>query len=99
MTTYSATFQPFHLEQLRSHLLPGDGNEHAAYVLFNEASISFEHWDRQAHHKFISAEVLPIADEHVIESGPTVISWATASHMAALKRAEAKNQRVAIIHN
>ncbi|MCA1471161.1 ThiF family adenylyltransferase [Bradyrhizobium sp. IC3195] len=99
MTTYSATFQPLHLDQLRSHLLPGDGNEHAAYVLFNEASIAFEPWDRQAHRKFISAEVIPVADEHVIESGPTVITWATTSLMAVLKRAEARNQRVAIVHN
>jgi molybdopterin/thiamine biosynthesis adenylyltransferase len=99
MTTYSATFQPTHLTELRAHLLRDDGCEHAAYVLFNEVSIAFEPWDRQAHRKFISAEVIPIADEHVIESTPNVISWHTAAHMGALKRAEANNQRIAIIHN
>src|SRR5712671_1035353 len=99
MTTCSATFQPKHLEQLRGHLLPGDGCEHAAYVLLNEVSIRFEPWDRQAHRKFLSAEVIPAADEHVLESTPNIISWTTTSHMAALKRAEASNQRVAIVHN
>lgn len=99
MTTYSATFQPFHLDQMRSHLLGGDGNEHAAYVLFNEATISFEPWDRQSHRKFISAEVIPVADEHVLESTPNLISWSTTSFMAALKRAAAKNQCIAIVHN
>jgi len=99
MTTCSATFQPKHLEQLRGHLLPGDGCEHAAYVLLNEVSIRFEPWDRQAHRKFLSAEVIPVADEHVLESTPNIISWTTTSHMAALKRAEASNQRVAIVHN
>lgn len=99
MTTFSATFQPHHLDQLRAHLLREDGCEHAAYVLFNEASIAFEPWDRQAHRKSISAEVIPVADEHVLESTPNVISWGTAAHMAALKRADANNQRVAIVHN
>jgi molybdopterin/thiamine biosynthesis adenylyltransferase len=99
MTTYSATFQPSHFERLCTHLLRLDACEHAAYVLFNEVSISFEPWDRQAHRKFISAEVIPIPDEHILESSPTVVSWGTALHMAALKRAEAKNQRVAIVHN
>jgi molybdopterin/thiamine biosynthesis adenylyltransferase len=99
MTTYSATFQPLHRDQLHAHLLRGDGREHAAYVLFTQAAIAFEPWDRQAHRKFISAEVIPIADEHVIESTPNLISWTTTSFMAALKRAEAKNQFVAIVHN
>ena len=99
MTTHSATFQAIHLEQLRAHLLRGDGNEHVAYILFNEATIGFEPWDRQAHRKFLSAEVIPVAGEHVLESTPNIISWATTSHMAALKRAEANNQRVAIVHN
>ena len=99
MTTYSATFQPAHFDQLRAHLLRDDGCEHAAYVLFNEAAISFEPWDRQAHRKYISADVIPIADEHVLESTSNLISWTTTSLMVALKRAEAKNQRVAIVHN
>jgi molybdopterin/thiamine biosynthesis adenylyltransferase len=99
MTTYSATFLPKHLDQLRAHLLRADGCEHAAYILFNEASISFEPWDRQAHRKYISAEIIPVADEHVVKSTPNIISWTTTSLMAALKRAEANRQRVAIIHN
>ena len=99
MTTFSATFQVGHFEQLRAHLLRADGNEHIAYVLFNEVGIGHEPWDRQAHRKFLSTEVIPIAGEQVLESTPNIISWATTSHMAALKRAEANNQRVAIVHN
>lgn len=99
MTTFSATFQPSHFDRLRAHLVRADGYEHAAYVLFNEVSIAFEPWDRQTHRKFISAEIIPIADEHVIESSPNVTSWNNVAHMSALKRAEAKNQRLAIIHS
>jgi molybdopterin/thiamine biosynthesis adenylyltransferase len=99
MTTYSATFQPGHLEQLRAHLLRADGCEHVAYVLFNEASISFEPWERRSHRKYISCEVIPVADEHVLESTPNIVSWTTTSLVAALKRAEANNQRVGLIHN
>jgi hypothetical protein len=99
MTAYSATFQPKHLQQLRAHLLRDDGCEHAAYVLFNQANIGFEPWDRQAHRKYLSAEVIPVADEYVLESTANIISWTTTSYVAALKRAEARNQRVAIVHN
>ncbi len=99
MTTYSAALQQSHFDQLRAHLLRGDGCEHAVYVLFNEANIGFDPWDRQAHRRFLSAEVIPVADEHVLQSTPKIISWTTASFMAALKRAEAKNQIIAIVHN
>jgi molybdopterin/thiamine biosynthesis adenylyltransferase/proteasome lid subunit RPN8/RPN11 len=99
MTTFSATFQPSHLDQLRAHLVRADGCEHAAYVLFNEVSIAFEPWDRQTHRKFISVDVIPLSEEHVIERSPNVISWNTVAHMSALKRAEAQNQRLALIHS
>jgi molybdopterin/thiamine biosynthesis adenylyltransferase len=99
MTTFSATFAADHMEQLRRHLHPGDGCEHAAYVLFNRAAIRVEPWDREAHLKFLSAEVIPVKDDQVIESTPNLISWKTASFIAALKRGEESGQSVAIVHS
>lgn len=99
MTTYSATFGADHVDQLRQHLHPGDGCEHAAYVLFNKATIRVEPWDREAHGKFLSAEVIPVKDDQVIESTPNLITWKTAPFVAALKRAEETNRHVGIVHS
>lgn len=99
MTTYSATFSGAHLDVLRGHLVRDDGCEHAAYVLFNLASSRIDPWDREAHRKFISAQVVPVPDDHVLESTPNLVTWRTASFIGALKQAEAKNQVAAIVHN
>lgn len=99
MTTFSATFREDHVNALRDHLIREDGCERAAYVIFNSASIRFDPWDRQAHRRFLSAVVIPVPDDHVLESTPTLVTWRTASFIAALKRAEARGQYVAIVHN
>lgn len=99
MTTYSATFSAEHAAMLRAHLVRDDGCEHAAYVLFNKAEIGADPWDRQSHRKFLSAAVLPVPDEQVLDSRPNLVSWRTASFVAALKRAEANEQVVGIVHN
>jgi molybdopterin/thiamine biosynthesis adenylyltransferase len=99
MTTHSLTFRDDHLARLREHLLRGDGCEHAAYVLCNVASIRFDPWDRQAHRKYLSAKVLPVPDDQVLESTPTLVTWSTASFVRALREAAANNQVVAVVHN
>lgn len=99
MTTFSATFAPEHIVALKQHLLRPDGNEHAAYVLFNEARIRVDPWDREAHRKFLSAAVIPVADDQVLESTPNLVSWPTMSFVRMLKYAEAAGQTVAIVHN
>jgi len=99
MTTYSLTLREEDLERLRAHLLRPDGNEHAAYLLCTEARIAVDPWDREAHRKFHAYEVIPVSDDQVVESTPHLISWRTTSFVAALKRAQAGNQIVAIVHN
>lgn len=99
MTTYSLTFRDDHLGQIRDHLLRADGLEHVAYVLCTEAGIKVDPWDRERHRKFLSYEVIPVRDEQVVESKPHLITWRTATFVAALKKAEARGQIVAIIHN
>lgn len=98
MTTYSATFAEVHVEKLRELLLKDDGCEHAAYVLFNKAVIHIDPWDREAHIKYLSAEVVPVPDEHIIESTPNLVTWQTASFVRCLKRAETAGQTLAIVH-
>jgi len=99
MTTYSLTLRDEHLTQLRNHLLREEGCEHAAYVLCNVASIRHDPWDRQAHRKYLSAKVIPVPDDHVLESTPNLVTWSTASFVRALKEAKANEQVVAVVHN
>ncbi len=99
MTTYSLTLRDEHLGEICNHLWRPDGFEHVAYVLCTEAEIRVDPWDRERHRKFLSYEVIPVHDEQVIESKPHFITWRTATFVAALKRAESRNQIVAIAHN
>ena len=99
MTTYSMTFRRDHLEQLKQHLIRDDGYEHAAYVLCNTAAIRHEPWDRQAHNKFLSAKVIPVPDDHIVERTANLVTWTTTSFVSALKQADAGKQVVAVIHS
>jgi molybdopterin/thiamine biosynthesis adenylyltransferase len=99
MTGYSATFRDDHERALRGHVIREDGCERAAYVLFNKAAIRFDPWNRESHLKLLSAAVIPVPDDHVIESTPVLVTWRTASFVAALKKAEAANQVVGIVHS
>jgi molybdopterin/thiamine biosynthesis adenylyltransferase len=99
MTAFTLTLREEHLAALRAHLVRDDGCEHAAYVLCNVASIRHDPWERQAHRKFLSAEVIAVPDDQVIESTPQLVTWQTASFVRALKCAAANNQVVAVVHN
>jgi len=99
MTTYSLTLRDDHVDELRRHLLRGDGHEHAAYVICGHAAIRHDPWDRQAHEKFLSVRVIPVPDDQVLESNPGLITWSTASFVRVLKEAAAHDQIVAVVHN
>ena len=99
MTTYSLTLRDVHVEALKTHLLRGDGNEHAAYLLCRKAAIRRDPWDRQAHRKYLCTEVIPVPDDQIIESTPHLVSWSTVSFVRALRRAAETGQTVAIVHN
>jgi molybdopterin/thiamine biosynthesis adenylyltransferase len=99
MTTYSLTLRDDHLEALAGHLLRDDGCEHAAYLLCNEVRIRHDPWNRQAHRTYLSSEVLPVSDDQIVESSPTLVTWRTACFAKALKRAQQRGQVVAIVHN
>lgn len=99
MTTYSLTLRDEHLRQLRNHLLRPGGFEHVAYLLCREARIGFDPWDRAAHKKLLSYEVIPVHDEQVVDSSPHHVTWRTATFLAALKKAQAAGEVVAIVHN
>lgn len=99
MTTFSLTMREDHEALLRAHLLRGDGAEHAAYVLCHRAAIRRDPWDRQAHEKYLSAEVIPVTHDQVLASTPGLITWSTTSFVRALRQAATRDQVVAVVHN
>ena len=99
MTTFSLTLREDHEAALRDHLLRGDGLEHAAYVLCGRAGIRRDPWDREAHEKFLSMQVIPVSDDQVLDAGPGLITWSTTSFVRALRAAAADDQVVAVVHN
>jgi hypothetical protein len=98
-TSFSLTMREDHEALLRAHLLRGDGAEHAAYVLCHRAAIRRDPWDREAHEKYLSADVIPVTDDQVLASTPSLITWSTASFVRALRQAAARDQIVAVVHN
>lgn len=99
MTTYSLSLQQRHLDDLTRHLIRDDGCEHAAYLLCNKAEIRHDPWDRQGHTKFLSARIIPVPDDQVVERTANLITWQTASFVSALREAAANNQVAGIVHS
>ena len=99
MTSYSLTISEAHLKQLNDHLIRDNACEHVAYLLCNGAHISHDPWDRQAHTKYLCSKVIPVPDDQVLNSTPSLITWKTRSFVSMLKQAEACDQTVAIVHN
>lgn len=99
MTTYSLTLRRDHLDALRAHLLRPDGAEHVAYVFCTIADILADPWDRQAHRKFLSVQVVPVPDDQVVELTPNLVTWQTATFLSALKKCDSAQQFVAIVHS
>lgn len=75
-----------------------NGCERAANVLFNKVAIRFDPWDGQSHVKPISAAVIPVPDNQIIGSTPSLVTWRTASFISTLKKAEACGQLVDVVH-
>jgi molybdopterin/thiamine biosynthesis adenylyltransferase len=99
MSFYSLTLRKDHFVTLKAHLLRADRRERAAYVLCNIARIGADPWERQAHFKFLSCEVIPVPDEELIESTQDRVTWPTNSFVAVLKKAQLGGKVVAVVHN
>jgi molybdopterin/thiamine biosynthesis adenylyltransferase len=99
MTTFSLAMQESQLAALKDHLIRGDGNERAAYMLCNRAASRSDPWERRAHTAFLCARVIPVPDDQIVFSSANVVTWQTASFVAALREAQAHGQVVGIVHN
>lgn len=93
------TLQERHLERLRELVLPTGGVEGAAYVLFGEAHVGDDPWERRAHRRFLSYDVIEIPPGDILSRGFDHITWSTASLVRLLKQASNEGLVAGICHS
>jgi len=98
MTMYSLTFLGPHHFEVQNLLFPGDGVEHAAYILFGNADIPADPWTGEPHQKYVSHEVIPIPTDEIVSHGVGHITWKMDSFVRALKSAREKDMTLGVIH-
>ena len=92
----SLTLQKDHLDQLL-FLLGDDKREGAAYLLCGHATIISDPWHSRSQKKLLSYSVVPI--ENIVSASSKHITWRTDSFVSLLKRAQADNLVVGIVHS
>jgi molybdopterin/thiamine biosynthesis adenylyltransferase len=96
MSTFSIVGLDEHEAALRAALFETTNTEGAAYMLFREARIGSDPWDRQRHTKLLIREVIPIIP---VSAGAEHITWNTASYVALLQRAKQEELILGIAHS
>lgn len=95
----TVTFQQEHFEKLRAHLLPGDGKEHVAFLLFGLAKIENDPWTKEPEVRLLCREIDIVSDKDLIENHNYQITWNNNRFIPLLKKAEQKSFSVGIIHS
>jgi len=96
MTTFSIVGLEEHEAALRAALFEKHGIEGAAYVVFREAQVASDPWDRQRHSKLLIREVIPIVS---ISADGMQVTWDTASYIALLQRVQREELVLGIAHS
>lgn len=96
MTTFSIVGLEEHDAALRAVLFESSGIEGAAYVLFREAQVVSDPWDRQRHSKLLIREIIPIVP---VSAGGMHVTWDTASFVALLQRAQREGLVLGVAHS
>jgi molybdopterin/thiamine biosynthesis adenylyltransferase len=96
MSTFSFVCLDEHEAALQAALFERSGREGAAYVLFKEARIESDPWDRTAHTKLLVREVIAI--EPVSADG-THVTWDTRSFVELLQRTRRDGLVLGIAHS
>jgi molybdopterin/thiamine biosynthesis adenylyltransferase len=96
MSTFSITGLEEHEAALRAALFENVGVEGAAYVLYRQAQISSDPWDRRRHTKLLVREVIPILP---VSADGMHVTWDTASYVSLLQRAQREELVLGIAHS
>ena len=98
MKTLGLTITNEVFETMRASLLATAPEEGAGYLLCKEYSC-FEPWRKEKARRFIATEFIPVNPEDVVCRSHTSITWRTNSFVQALKEAENKGCKLAIVHS
>jgi molybdopterin/thiamine biosynthesis adenylyltransferase len=93
------SIQERHFHQLKEFILPDSGHERSAYILCSQVKIEADPWTGKPSQRFISYEVIPVEESEVVSSSAQHITWSTQSVANVLRRAQAKNLTVALVHS
>jgi molybdopterin/thiamine biosynthesis adenylyltransferase len=96
---YSLTIREDHFEELCSLILNEDGRERPAILLCRAAQINNSIWGQVAETRYLSREVLPIPDSHIIEHSENRVTWNTQEFRKVLKRAKDEDLQVCLVHS
>jgi molybdopterin/thiamine biosynthesis adenylyltransferase len=93
------SIQERHFHQVKEFILPESGHERSAYILCSLVKIEADPWTGEPSQRFISYEVIPVEESEVVSSSAQHITWSTQSVANVLRRAQAKNLTVALVHS
>jgi Prokaryotic homologs of the JAB domain len=96
MSTFAIVCLEEHEASLHASLFARPGAEGAAYVLFKEARIESDPWDRTAHTKHLVREVVTI---HPVSADAMHVTWDTRSYVELLQRAQRDGLVLGIAHS
>jgi len=99
VTLLDVTLQERHVSRLRELVLPPDGVEGAAYVLFGQSRVAEDPWERRARQRYLSHDVVPVPLTEIIAASHEHITWSTASFVRLLKRAQTDGLIAGIVHS
>lgn len=99
MTFLDVTLQERHLSRLRELVLPAGGSEGAAYILFGQALVGEDPWERRSRRRFLSYDVMPVPPNEIISAAPDHITWSTDSFVRLLKQAKDDGLVAGIVHS
>ena len=99
MTLVDVTLQERHREKLVSLLDKPNRVEAAAYVLFGEAKINIDPWERTRRQRLTSFDVLPVPEEDLLSTSRSHVTWSTRSFVRLCQRAKEENLVPGIVHS
>jgi hypothetical protein len=98
VTLLDVLVQERHYDDLRRILDRADGAEAAAYVLWGQARIRRDPWERRSRLRLTSHAVIPIPAADYVSASGTHITWSTESYVRLLRRARDEGMTAGIVH-
>ena len=96
---YTLTIQEKHLDELYQLTIKEDKKERPAILLCGLSQTDNDIWDGGMECRFLSKEIIPIPDEHIVDHSEDRVNWNTDLFRKALKRAKDENLQICLVHS